>query len=43
MNENTYSAFEIMAIGMMGIIAVMTVFYGIIILIDTLFPPKETK
>ncbi len=43
MNENTNAALEIMAIGMISIIVVMAIFYGMIILIDKLFPPKELK
>lgn len=43
MNENTSAALEIMGIGMTSIIVVMAIFYGMIILIDKLFPPKASK
>lgn len=43
MNENTYAALEIMGIGMVSIIAVMAIFYGLIILIDKVFPHEAMK
>lgn len=41
MNTNSYAALEIMGTGMVSIIVVMAIFYGSIVLIDKLFPPKD--
>lgn len=41
MNPYTSAAFEIMGIGMTGIIGVMILFYFTIKLIDKIFPEKD--
>lgn len=41
MNELVWKAIQITGIGMLGIFIFMGVFYGIIVLLEKLFPAKE--
>lgn len=43
MNDTSLAALEIMGIGMVSIILVMAIFYGVIVLIDRLFPIENSQ